>query len=129
MRRCWPSAPEKTAMNSFNHIVVLVTAGDEEEARLIAGILLEQRKAACVNIVSGVNSLFRWQDRLETETESLLVIKTTASMLEAVIETVREVHSYETPEIIALPVIGGSGEYLEWLEESVSSEDSSENDR
>jgi periplasmic divalent cation tolerance protein len=116
-------------MNSFNHIVVLVTAGDEEEARLIAGILLEQRKAACVNIVSGVNSLFRWQDRLETETESLLVIKTTASMLEAVIETVREVHSYETPEIIALPVIGGSGEYLEWLEESVSSEDSSENDR
>ena len=113
-------------MDNFSHIVVLVTAGDEEEARLISGVLLEQRRAACVNIVNGVNSLFRWQNGTESETESLLIIKTTTALLEAVIETVSEVHSYETPEIIALPVIGGSGKYLEWLEESVMPEDSPE---
>lgn len=113
-------------MDKFGHIVVLVTAGDEEEARLISGVLLEQRRAACVNIVNGVSSLFRWQNRLESETESLLIIKTTTALLEAAIETVSEVHSYETPEIIALPVIGGSGKYLEWLEESVTPEDSPE---
>lgn len=106
-------------MDNFNHIVVFITATDHEEAMLISRVLLEQKKAACVSIVDDVSSAFRWQANIECETESLLVVKSSAAMLDEIIETVKEVHSYETPEIIALPIIGGSADYLEWLEESV----------
>ncbi|TFG47255.1 MAG: divalent-cation tolerance protein CutA [Dehalococcoidia bacterium] len=111
-------------MDSFKHVIILITAADNEEAKLIAQVLLEQRKAACVNIVSSVSSIFRWQGVIKNETESLLIVKSSAALLNDVIETVKEVHSYETPEIIALPIIGGSADYLEWLDESVESDES-----
>lgn len=110
-------------MDNCRHIMVFITATDNEEASLIARVLLEQRKAACVNIINGISSVFRWQGQVTDETESLLIVKTTPALLDDIIEIVKEVHSYETPEIIALPVIGGSGEYLKWLDESVSTED------
>ena len=101
------------------YLVVLVTAGSAEEASRIADGLLGQRKAACVNIVSGVRSLFWWQDSLDSTEENLLIIKTRASALNAVITLVRQMHSYDVPEIIALPITGGNPDYLEWIDREV----------
>jgi len=98
-----------------DRIVVLITAGSEEEARKIAELLVKEKKAACVNIVPQVGSLFRWKGKIDSARESLLLVKTTASLLSEVISLVKQVHSYEVPEIIALPIVGGSEEYLNWL--------------
>jgi periplasmic divalent cation tolerance protein len=100
-------------------IVVLVTTGSEEEAHRVADLLLGLRKAACVNIVPRVDSSFWWQGKLDSDRESLLIIKTGASMLPEIIELIKSVHSYEVPEIIALPVIGGSEDYLKWMDDEV----------
>lgn len=97
------------------YLVVLVTVAGSDEAHKIASELLSHRKAACVNIVPGVSSLFRWQGRLETAEESLLIIKTKASQLNEIVTLVRQVHSYQVPEIIALPVVGGNQDYLDWV--------------
>ena len=97
-------------------IVILITTGSEEEAHRIADQLLNQRKAACVNIVPRVDSLFWWQGKLDSAQESLLVIKTKTSKLKEITELVKKVHSYEVPEVIALPIIGGNEDYLKWLD-------------
>ncbi len=97
------------------YLVLLVTTGSGEEARRLARRLLEQKKAACVNIVPGVSSLFWWQGEISSDEENLLVIKTRAELLDEVVALVRQVHSYDVPEIIALPVVGGNREYLEWI--------------
>ena len=101
------------------YIVILVTAADDDEVRLIARVLLEQRKTACVNIMSGVVSLFQWRDKIDQASESLLVIKTSQSLLDEVVALVKEIHSYENPEIIALPVVGGSSKYMDWIDKEV----------
>ena len=101
------------------HIVIFITASSDEEARKIAKLLLDQRKAACVNIVSGVDSSFWWQGKIDAVQESLLIIKTRASVFQKVIELVKTVHSYEVPEIIALPIIGGNDNYLKWIDAEV----------
>ncbi len=104
-------------MNSTNSAVVLmITAGSEQEAHKIAELLVNARKAACVNIVPRVDSLFRWKGKIESAHESLLLVKTRASLLSEVISLVKQVHSYHVPEIIALPIVGGSREYLKWLD-------------
>jgi len=97
-------------------IVVFITVGSEEEGRKIARLLVKEKKAACVNIVPGVDSLFRWKGRINSARESLLLVKTKASLLPEIISLVKQIHSYEVPEIIALPVIGGSEDYLKWLD-------------
>ena len=97
-------------------IVILITTGSEEEAHRIADQLLNQRKAACVNIMPRVDSLFWWQGKLDSAQESLLVIKTKASKLKEITELVKRVHSYEVPEVIALPIVGGNEDYLKWLD-------------
>ncbi|MDH5364570.1 MAG: divalent-cation tolerance protein CutA [Dehalococcoidia bacterium] len=97
-------------------IVILITTGSEEEAHRIADQLLNQRKAACVNIMPRVDSLFWWQGKLDSAQESLLVIKTKASKLKEITELVKKVHSYEVPEVIALPIVGGNEDYLKWLD-------------
>ena len=97
-------------------IVILITTSSEEEAHRIADQLLDQRKAACVNIVPKVDSLFWWQGKLDSAQESLLVIKTKASKLKEITELVKRVHSYEVPEVIALPIVGGNEDYLKWLD-------------
>ena len=96
-------------------IVLFITTADIEEARRIADLLVEERQAACVNILPGVNSLFWWQDRVDKAEESLLIVKSQARLLDQIVKTVKKHHSYDVPEIVALPVIGGNPDYLEWI--------------
>lgn len=106
-------------MKGIGAIVVFVTASSEAEARKIADLLLDRRKAACINIVPRVDSSFWWQGKLDSAQESLLIIKTKAPQLSEVIKLVKEAHSYQVPEVIALPVIGGNDDYLKWLDDEV----------
>jgi periplasmic divalent cation tolerance protein len=106
--------PDLKQSESAN-IVLFITTANAEEASRIAEALLKERKAACVNILPGVSSLFRWQGKLEKAEESLLVVKSRASLLEQIIKLVKEHHSYDVPEIITLPVTGGNPDYLEWM--------------
>ncbi len=98
------------------HIVVFITTTDEEEAHLISRVLLEHRKAACISIIPRVSSLFWWQKKLESAEESLLVIKTRFTLLDEVVQLVKEIHSNDVPEVIALPIVGGNHDYLEWID-------------
>ena len=109
-------------MTEFKHVVVFITAGTQEEAQKIAGTLLERRKAACVNIVPRVDSHFRWEGKLETDQEVLLIIKTRASLVDELVDLVKSIHSYDVPEVIALPIVGGNQDYLEWVGEEVAEE-------
>ncbi|MHC4938572.1 MAG: divalent-cation tolerance protein CutA [Planctomycetota bacterium] len=86
-----------------------------DQAEAVARALLEKRLAACVNIVANVRSLYWWQGKLEDDAESLLVIKTSADKVDALIAAVNEVHPYDTPELLALPVDEGNPAYLDWL--------------
>src|SRR5512134_1653859 len=99
--------------------IVLTTAGSPEDARRIAHGLIERRLAACVNIAGPVESVFRWQGKVETEPEFLLVIKTTSAAFERVRDAIKELHSYELPECVMLSVEDGSAAYLNWIGESV----------
>jgi periplasmic divalent cation tolerance protein len=103
----------------FADIVVFITTANAEEAQRIADVLLSERKAACINIVPNVSSLFWWQGKLESAEESLLIVKTKASVLDDVISLVKKHHGYDVPEVIALPIIGGSQDYLEWMDKEV----------
>ena len=99
--------------------IVLSTAGSEEEARKIAHHLVEQQLAACVNIVPRIESVYRWQGKVESNREYWLLIKTSSKKFPQVRDAIRELHSYELPECIALAVEDGSSEYLQWVEESL----------
>ena len=101
-----------------NHIVTLCTVPDRESGERIARALVEERLAACVNLLPGVASFYRWEGKVEEASEALLVIKTAASRFEAVKARIKELHPSEVPEIIALPVTAGSANYLQWLEEN-----------
>ena len=100
-------------------ITVFITASDRKEARRIAEGLLKARLAACVNVVSGVESYFRWKGKVERAKECLLIAKTEKSRLKKLIKLVKSLHSYEVPEIIALPVNSGEKAYLDWIDESL----------
>jgi len=100
--------------------IVLTTAGSQEEARKIAHALVERRLAACVNIVPQIESTYRWQGKVETATEWLLVIKTQARAFERVRDAIQELHSYDLPECVMLEVAAGSSEYLRWIEDSTT---------
>jgi periplasmic divalent cation tolerance protein len=97
-------------------IVVLITASKEEEAAQIARDLVDSRLAACVNIIRGIRSIYRWQGKIEDEGEILMIVKTKRDLFGELKKRVKELHSYSVPEIIALPVIEGSEEYLNWLQ-------------
>lgn len=109
-------------MVEFTHVVILVTTPTSDEAELIARVLLKERKAACASIIPGVSSHFWWEDKISSSQESLLVIKTKASLLDEIIRVIKEFHSYEVPEIIALPIIGGNHDYLAWIDKEVEYE-------
>jgi periplasmic divalent cation tolerance protein len=106
-------------MVESTNIVVYVTSGKMQEAEKIAEALLSKKKAACVNIIPGVESRYWWHGKLESAKEYLLVIKTRMSKLDDVIEEVKKVHSYTVPEIIAMPIVGGNAEYLKWIGDEV----------
>jgi periplasmic divalent cation tolerance protein len=98
-------------------IIVLVTCGSEEEALKIAHSLVEERLAACVNLVFPVRSIYRWEGKIWDEKEWILIIKTQKQRFEKLEKKVKSLHSYSVPEIIGLPIIEGSSSYLDWLKE------------
>lgn len=98
-------------------IVVFITAGSKAEAEKIAGSLVAEKLVACVNIIEGVQSIFNWQGRVSKESEVLMIVKTSAENFDKLAEQVKALHSYDIPEIIALPIISGSTDYLDWIEE------------
>jgi periplasmic divalent cation tolerance protein len=100
--------------------LVLTTAGSQEEAKKISQALVERRLAACVNILPQIESVYRWQGKVESATEWLLVIKTQTSTFEKVRDAIQELHSYELPECVMLEVSAGSKEYLDWIAENTT---------
>jgi len=101
------------------YIVVLVTAKNKKEAQKIANSLIKHKLAACVNIVDKIDSLFFWGGKIDKARESLLVIKSKKEKLARIIKLVRSLHSYQVPEIIALPIIAGDKPYLRWIDATV----------
>jgi periplasmic divalent cation tolerance protein len=101
------------------HIVIFITSANKNEARRIAAELLEQKLVACVNIIDKVLSFFRWKKKINKASEVLMVAKSTSRKLARIIDVVRSLHSYEVPEIIALPIAGGNKDYLDWIDESI----------
>lgn len=98
-------------------MVVLVTCGSEEEGLKIARTLVEERLAACVNLLPPIRSIYRWEGKTCDEKEWLLIIKTKKERFEDLEKKVKSLHSYSVPEIIGLPIVEGSSSYLQWLEE------------
>lgn len=98
-------------------IVIFITASADKEAKSIADKLLDQKKAACVNIIPKIYSHFWWQGKKEKAEEHLLIVKSRASLLDDIIKLVKEAHSYEVPEIVAIPIAGGNQDYLNWIKE------------
>ena len=98
--------------------IVLSTAGSEGEGARIAKSLVEQKLCACVNLVPGVRSFYRWEGAVQDDAEVLLIIKTTGEKLQALSDHLTEIHGYEVPEVLAIAVEEGSAPYLEWLAES-----------
>jgi len=107
-------------MEAARYIVILITSDSIEEADHIARVLLEKKKVACVNILRGIDSYFWWEGKPDSARENLLIAKTRASLLPEVVALVRKIHSYDVPEVIALPIIGGNQDYLDWIEQSVA---------
>ncbi|MCC6543201.1 MAG: divalent-cation tolerance protein CutA [Nitrospirae bacterium] len=101
-------------------IVILITAGSMDEGERIADSLVENHLVACVNLVPSVKSVFFWRGKTDQQSEVLLIAKSRMALLEQIIDHVKQIHSYSVPEIIAIPVIGGSEDYLKWVEETTS---------
>jgi periplasmic divalent cation tolerance protein len=101
----------------MNDIVVFITAPTEDEAAKISKALVEARLAGCVNIIKNIRSIYSWQGKIEDEKEVLMIVKTQKPLFDSLMKKVKELHSYKVPEIIALPIVDGSVEYLKWLRE------------
>jgi len=102
-----------------NKVVVLVTSASVEESRKIATYLVEERLAACVNITPPIESVYRWEGKIAHDQEYQLFIKSTDELFPEIRAAIAKLHSYQTPEIICLPVVDGAPGYLRWLDESV----------
>ncbi|MCE7869427.1 divalent-cation tolerance protein CutA [bacterium CPR1] len=101
------------------YCVCLITASSPQEARNLAYGLVESGLAACVNRVPQVTSVYSWMGKVEEAGEILLIAKTTSTHLQGLIDKVKELHSYDVPEVVALPIVGGNRDYLRWIDESV----------
>lgn len=102
------------------YIIVFVTVPERSEAEKIASVILEKRLCACVNIVPGLKSMFHWQGNIDNTDELLLIIKTKSDLFMDLARQIKELHSYTVPELIALPIVAGSKEYLDWMEQELS---------
>jgi len=100
--------------------VAFITAPDLEEATGIARALVEERLAACVNLLPGIRSVYRWEGSIEEDAEVLLVVKTRADRAGALVDRVIELHPYDVPEVVMLPAVGGSPAYLDWVREEAA---------
>lgn len=101
----------------MDEIIVFITASSEEEAAKIARALVEARLAGCVNIIKNIRSIYSWRGKIEDEPEVLMIVKTQKSLFDSLTKKVEELHSYTVPEIIVLPIVEGSKDYLKWLRE------------
>jgi len=102
---------------SDGKIVVLVTTSDAEDASRIARALVDEKLCACVNVVGPIRSVFKWEGKVCDEAEALLVIKTRGALFDRLCGRIRELHSYDVPEVIALPIVAGNDAYLRWIDE------------
>lgn len=100
-------------------LVVYISAGSEEEAGRLARALVEEKLAACVTRVRSVRSTYAWKGKIETEEEELLIVKTSSARFPELAQRVRELHGYEVPEVLAVPVVDGSPAYLDWMRETL----------
>jgi periplasmic divalent cation tolerance protein len=103
-------------------IVVLSTCATGDEAERLARLLLDQRLAACVSVIPAVRSFYHWKGAIESASECLLLIKTSRELFAELCETLRKAHSYEVPEVLAIPIAQGSASYLEWMEQYLQPE-------
>ena len=103
--------------------IILTTTGSKEEGRKIANALVERKLAACVNIVPNIESIYRWEGKVERAEEWLLIIKTNASAFDRVRDAIRELHSYDLPECVSISIDEGSEEYLRWIGDEVQPSD------
>jgi periplasmic divalent cation tolerance protein len=101
------------------YVLVYITSSSEEESVMIGNKLVAERLAACANIVGKIKSFYWWQGNLEKDQESVLIVKSLESKMDKIISRVKELHSYENPCIVALPIISGSDDYLNWIKEEV----------
>ena len=106
-------------MKNYPYIQISTTTENKEEAQLIAGKVVERRLAACAQIIGPVKSIYWWEGEMEESEEWLCLIKSSAALFERLETAVREIHPYETPEIVAVPITAGSAGYLAWLGESL----------
>lgn len=103
------------------NIVIFITAKNIKEAKKISAALVKEHAAACVNIVSGVQSFFWWQGKVDAACEALLIVKSQKSCFKKIVKIVKRVHSYQVPEIIALPIVDGEKEYMKWVKKETVS--------
>ncbi len=101
-------------------VVILVTVASQEEGRRIARHLVEAKLAACVNLTSPIESIYRWEGKVAVEQECQLFIKTTRALFAEIRSAILKLHSYQTPEVICLPIVDGSPEYLQWVSDCVN---------
>jgi periplasmic divalent cation tolerance protein len=101
----------------MDEIVVFITVSNEDEATRIAKALVGARLAGCVNLIKNIRSIYNWQGKVEDETEVLMIVKTQKPLFDSLMKKVKELHSYTVPEIIAMPIVEGSEDYLKWLRE------------
>jgi periplasmic divalent cation tolerance protein len=107
-------------MNDTGYAIIFITASSEDEVQKLSDILLKGHHAACITDVKGVESTYWWQGKLESAQEHLLIVKTRTSQIDDVTRLARENHSYEIPEVMAIPVIGGNSDYLDWVGREVT---------
>jgi periplasmic divalent cation tolerance protein len=117
-RRVDSTAHASIGWRPMQGVVIVTTVGSEDEANRIAEEVVARRQAACVNIVTGVRSVYRWKGEICRDSEYLLIVKSLATEYEAVADTIRELHSYELPEILAFSIHRGDRRFLEWIAES-----------
>lgn len=104
--------------HAIMNVVIFITTANKKEAGKISSVLVGKRLAACVNILNTCDSIFRWKGKVDKQKEYLLMVKSKKSLLPELIRLVKSMHSYKVPEIIAVPIIGGNKDYLDWLDES-----------
>jgi periplasmic divalent cation tolerance protein len=106
-------------MKKFSFIIIFITTPTEKEAQKISDKLLKEKLVACTNIIKNVDSRFWWKNKIESANEILLTAKTDLKFLNDIVKIVKQLHSYEVPEIIALPIIDANKDYLEWIKKSI----------
>jgi len=106
-------------MSMTDLLVVYITVGSEEEGNRLARVIVEEKLAACVNRIGGVQSTYAWEGKIQTDEEQLLIVKTSAAAFDQLEQRVRDLHSYDVPEIIAVPLVRGHQAYLKWIAEAL----------